>query len=142
MSVTTMAPFCGYYLVMASRSTRIRGKDSKSQVTYERQIPLSERYSNYIDFVKDYPKMHCNKKYFVSRISKTERLIADNKNWLNHNKNGEKMEFLSNFSVDKWDKLMHANKLQHSFDNCAKCDGDLTRHFFQYGSTTSIGTDV
>ena len=130
-----MASPCGYYLVMAARSTRIRGQagntnDATHTTSYERHqnMSLSNRHSKYIDFVSDCPKMQCKKDYFSSRMAKTEKLLVESRNWLNSNKNGEKQQFLDHFCVDKWQKLSQSLRLQHSWENCGACSIDKHRH--------------
>lgn len=69
-----------------------------------------------------YPKMHLPYDKFVRQLPRLQNYLAIPKYWRDNNKNGQRKEFLENFSLQKWESLSNNEKLDHRIHDCPPCE--------------------
>lgn len=127
--------YCNFAKILIARSTKDKtsidlfntgkpeNKDAESRKPcYNTSLSLRQRFENYSLFVHKYPKMHV-KSYDVFRTKavKLQKFTYESKYYANNNHNGEREQFLQQFSFNNWWKLTEMEKKQHKLEDCSIC---------------------
>lgn len=99
-------------------------------------VSASFRYNFYTNVMHKYPKMHLPYDEFVRRLPRLQNYIRKDKYWKNFNRDGEKKDFLTKFSLQQWDALSHREKQKHSIHDCVACETSLINDSILHNSTS------
>jgi hypothetical protein len=128
--------FCNFAKVIIGRnskdpatiqwwSTKDRSKEDAITNWKTSNVSPSFRFNFYMKIMQNYPKMHLPYDKFVRQLPRLQKYITKPKYWQNSNREGQKKNFLSLFSLQQWNDISHRDKLKHSLYDCVPCETSL-----------------
>ncbi|VDI28052.1 Hypothetical predicted protein [Mytilus galloprovincialis] len=125
--------YCNFAKVMLSRCTKDTSainwwnNPDKTNIDYpppsfNTSLTLRTRHENYINFMRNYPKMQIDYKTMEKRITRIQSYLTNPKYWQHDNKDGQRQEFYQNFSIYNWARLAEIEKKRHQLTNCNPCN--------------------
>ena len=157
-----MASYCGFYVVIVSRSSKLQTVKQSTEVDTSALQELShenlpqrakpvvyskknygkvkERHGLYMKTVKGFPAMEISYDSFSSHVCRLEKVVASSSNWIGHNKNGQRSTFVNHFSNENWSNLNPAEKAQHSVSACKACQKEEHYTLLKYGKSSTTTT--